>query len=58
VYYRRPAHQQPAMHEFATTKPLPGTDDAARRHLALPISAALDELQAAEVVAAVRETLG
>jgi dTDP-4-amino-4,6-dideoxygalactose transaminase len=46
------------MHEFATTKPLPGTDDAARRHLALPISAALDELQAAEVVAAVRETLG
>ena len=34
--------------------PLPGTDEAARTHLALPMGAALPRAQIAEVVAAVR----
>jgi dTDP-4-amino-4,6-dideoxygalactose transaminase len=34
---------------------LPGTDEAARTHLALPIGAATTREQVAEVVAAVRD---
>jgi dTDP-4-amino-4,6-dideoxygalactose transaminase len=34
---------------------LPGTDEAARTHLALPIGSATTREQVAEVVAAVRE---
>jgi dTDP-3-amino-3,4,6-trideoxy-alpha-D-glucose transaminase len=56
-YYRVPVHEQPAMREFAPTVTLPGTEQAARGNLALPISPALSEDAAREVVAAVRERL-
>jgi dTDP-4-amino-4,6-dideoxygalactose transaminase len=54
-YYRVPAHRQPAMREYPTDAPLPGTDEAARTHLAIPMSPVLSREQAAEVVAAVRD---
>jgi dTDP-4-amino-4,6-dideoxygalactose transaminase len=55
AYYRVPVHAQPAMRELArSTPPLPGTDEAARTHLALPMSAALGREQIDEVVAATR----
>jgi dTDP-4-amino-4,6-dideoxygalactose transaminase len=55
AYYRVPAHGQPAMREFAPAVPLPGTEEAARTNLALPMSPVLGAEQAAEVVAAVRD---
>jgi dTDP-4-amino-4,6-dideoxygalactose transaminase len=54
-YYRRPIHRQPAMAHLAPAAPLPGTDEAARTHLALPIGAATTREQIAEVVGAVRD---
>ena len=50
AYYRRPIHEQPALRARVD---LPGTAEAARTHLALPMSAALDEAQVGEVVGAV-----
>jgi dTDP-3-amino-3,4,6-trideoxy-alpha-D-glucose transaminase len=55
AYYRVPAHRQPAMRDYAPAGPLPGTDEAARTHLAIPMSPVLSRAQAAEVVAAVRD---
>jgi dTDP-4-amino-4,6-dideoxygalactose transaminase len=55
AYYRVPTHQQPAMREYADDRPLPGTDEAARSHLAIPMSPVLSPEQAAEVVAAIRD---
>jgi dTDP-4-amino-4,6-dideoxygalactose transaminase len=53
-YYRTPVHRQPAMAPYAAATPvLPGTDEAARTHLAIPISAAITREQVDEVVAAV-----
>jgi dTDP-4-amino-4,6-dideoxygalactose transaminase len=57
AYYRVPTHRQPAMRGWAPSEPLPGTDEAARTHLAIPMSAVLTREQAAEVVAAVRASL-
>jgi len=54
-YYRTPVHRQQAMQEWGATADLPGTDEAARTHLALPISAAITHEQVAEVVTAVRD---
>ena len=54
AYYRRPVHEQPAMRAYAPARPLPGTDEAARRHLALPMSAVLTRAQCVEVTGAVR----
>ncbi|MCW3047123.1 MAG: Glutamine--scyllo-inositol transaminase [Solirubrobacterales bacterium] len=54
-YYRRPIHRQPAMAHLGAGAGLPGTDEAARTHLALPIGAATTREQVAEVVAAVRD---
>jgi dTDP-3-amino-3,4,6-trideoxy-alpha-D-glucose transaminase len=54
-YYRTPVHRQPAMAEWAAGVELPYTDELARTHLALPISAALTRDQVDEVVAAVRD---
>jgi dTDP-3-amino-3,4,6-trideoxy-alpha-D-glucose transaminase len=54
-YYRVPIHGQPAMTEYADGVELPFTDELARTHLALPISAALTRDQVDEVVAAVRD---
>jgi dTDP-4-amino-4,6-dideoxygalactose transaminase len=55
AYYRVPTHQQPAMREYADDRPLPGTDEAARTHLAIPMSPVLSPEQAGEVVAAIRD---
>src|SRR4051812_21977856 len=55
AYYRVPVHRQPAMRALAAdTGDLPGTEEAARTHLALPMSAALGPERVEEVVAAVR----
>jgi dTDP-4-amino-4,6-dideoxygalactose transaminase len=55
AYYRVPTHEQPAMREYAPAHELPGTTEAARTHLAIPMSAVLSREQADEVVAAVRD---
>jgi dTDP-3-amino-3,4,6-trideoxy-alpha-D-glucose transaminase len=57
AYYRVPTHRQPAMAEWGAGVSLPGTDEAARTHLAIPMSPVLAAEQAAEVTAAVREAL-
>ena len=54
-YYRTPVHRQPAMAEWGAGVELPFTDELARTHLALPISAALTRDQVDEVVGAVRD---
>jgi dTDP-3-amino-3,4,6-trideoxy-alpha-D-glucose transaminase len=54
AYYRVPLHRQTAMREWSDVE-LPGTDEAARTHLAIPMSPVLTLEQAAEVVAAVRD---
>ena len=51
-YYRVPVHRQPAMRPWAPSRDLPGTDEAARTHLAIPMSPVLTQAQAREVVAA------
>jgi len=58
AYYRVPIHRQPAMAPYAGGASLPGTDAAARAHLALPMGAALGDDAISEVVAAVRAVLG
>jgi dTDP-3-amino-3,4,6-trideoxy-alpha-D-glucose transaminase len=55
AYYRSPTHLQPAMRPYAPAARLSGTDEAARTHLAIPMSPVLSREQAAEVVAAVRD---
>jgi dTDP-4-amino-4,6-dideoxygalactose transaminase len=53
-YYRVPAHLQPAMRAWGGPGlDLPGTAEAARTNLAIPMSPVLSPAQAAEVVAAV-----
>ena len=54
AYYRVPVHAQPAMREFAPAVQLPGTEEAARTNLAIPMSPVLGPPEAAEVVAAMR----
>ena len=51
---RTPLHRQVAMRPWSDVE-LPGTDDAARTHLAIPMSPVLTREQADEVVAAVRD---
>jgi dTDP-4-amino-4,6-dideoxygalactose transaminase len=51
-YYRTPAHLQPAMREYPATIELPGTEEASRTNLAVPMSAVLGRAEADEVVAA------
>jgi dTDP-3-amino-3,4,6-trideoxy-alpha-D-glucose transaminase len=53
AYYRTPLHRQAAMRPWSDVE-LPGTDEAARTHLAIPMSPVLSREQAGEVVAAVR----
>jgi dTDP-3-amino-3,4,6-trideoxy-alpha-D-glucose transaminase len=57
AYYRTPVHRQRAMREFAPAHELPGTDEAARTHLAIPMSPLLTRAMAGEVVAATRAAL-
>jgi dTDP-3-amino-3,4,6-trideoxy-alpha-D-glucose transaminase len=54
AYYRVPTHRQPAMAPYATGADLPGTEEAARTHLAIPMSPVLDAEQARAVVDAIR----
>jgi dTDP-4-amino-4,6-dideoxygalactose transaminase len=54
AYYRTPIHLQPAMTPYRTAIELPATEEAARTHLAIPMSAVLGAAQAAEVTQAVR----
>jgi dTDP-3-amino-3,4,6-trideoxy-alpha-D-glucose transaminase len=57
AYYRTPVHRQVAMHQWARVGlDLPGTEEAARTHLAIPMSPVLARAQVDEVVAAVRRS--
>jgi dTDP-3-amino-3,4,6-trideoxy-alpha-D-glucose transaminase len=53
-YYRTPVHRQPPMREWGEGLELPGTEAAARAHLAIPMSPVLTLAQAEEVVSAGR----
>jgi len=57
AYYRTPIHRQPAMASYAPAVPLQGTDEAARTHLAIPMSPVLSAEQAAQVSGAIRQAL-
>jgi dTDP-4-amino-4,6-dideoxygalactose transaminase len=50
-------HRQPALAHLGRDAHLPGTDEAARTHLALPMGAALGADGVAEVAEAVRSAL-
>jgi dTDP-4-amino-4,6-dideoxygalactose transaminase len=53
AYYRRPVHLQPAMERLGGERlDLPGTAEAARTHLALPMGTELSVDQVDEVIAA------
>jgi dTDP-3-amino-3,4,6-trideoxy-alpha-D-glucose transaminase len=52
AYYRTPVHRQAAMREWGAEVELPVTDEAARTHLAIPLSPVLTREQVDEVVAA------
>jgi dTDP-3-amino-3,4,6-trideoxy-alpha-D-glucose transaminase len=57
AYYRTPLHRQPALEEFGRGVELPVTDEAARTHLAVPMSPALSAEQVRAVCEAARERL-
>jgi dTDP-4-amino-4,6-dideoxygalactose transaminase len=52
-YYRTPVHRQVAMREWGAGVALPGTEEAAAKHLAIPMSPVLSAKQAQEVTAAI-----
>jgi dTDP-4-amino-4,6-dideoxygalactose transaminase len=53
AYYRVPTHRQPAMRDYVPDDlDLPGTDELARTHLAIPMSPVLSREQVAEVAQA------
>ena len=54
AYYRTPVHRQAAMRRWGAELDLPATDQAARSHLAIPMSPVLTREQAQEVAAAVQ----
>jgi dTDP-4-amino-4,6-dideoxygalactose transaminase len=53
-YYRTPVHRQAAMRRWGAGVDLPGTEQAARTHLAIPMNPLLTREQAERVVAAAR----
>jgi dTDP-3-amino-3,4,6-trideoxy-alpha-D-glucose transaminase len=53
-YYRTPVHRQAPMRQWGRNLELPGTEEAARRNLAVPMSPALTLADAEAVVAAAR----
>jgi dTDP-4-amino-4,6-dideoxygalactose transaminase len=55
-YYRTPVHRQEAMRRWGEGVELAGTEQAARTHLAIPMSPVLTREMAEEVVAAVRHS--
>src|SRR3954454_23435820 len=54
AYYRVPVHRQPAMREWGDGVELPGTEEASRRNLAVPMSPVLSEAQVGGVGGAVQ----
>ncbi len=54
AYYRTPIHRQSAMREWGNGLELPGTEQAAATHLAIPMSPVLTQAQAEAVAAVVR----
>jgi dTDP-3-amino-3,4,6-trideoxy-alpha-D-glucose transaminase len=54
AYYRTPVHLQAAMREWGGGVELPATNEAARTHLAIPMSPVLTREQVDQVVAAAR----
>jgi dTDP-4-amino-4,6-dideoxygalactose transaminase len=54
AYYRTPVHRQAAMRQWGVGVELPATEQAARTHLAIPMSPVLTREQVDEVVAAAR----
>jgi len=56
-YYRTPIHLQAPMLAWGEGADLPATEEAARNHLAIPMSPVLSQAQAEEVTAAVRSAL-
>jgi dTDP-4-amino-4,6-dideoxygalactose transaminase len=54
AYYRAPLHRQAPLVPYGSDVDLPATDEAARTHLAIPVSPVLRADQAAEVTAAAR----
>jgi dTDP-3-amino-3,4,6-trideoxy-alpha-D-glucose transaminase len=54
AYYRTPVHEQPSMRAWGQGLKLPGTEEAARTHLAIPIGPALSDEQIERVVGTVR----
>jgi dTDP-4-amino-4,6-dideoxygalactose transaminase len=52
AYYRVPIHRQPPMARYAEGVQLPATEEAARTHLAIPMSPVLGADDAAEITAA------
>jgi dTDP-3-amino-3,4,6-trideoxy-alpha-D-glucose transaminase len=54
AYYRTPVHRQAAMREWSVDAELPATEEAARTHLAIPLSPVLTRAQVDQVVAAAR----
>jgi dTDP-4-amino-4,6-dideoxygalactose transaminase len=57
AYYRTPVHRQAAMREWGAGVELPAAEEAARRHLAIPLSPVLTREQVDKVVATVRQLL-
>ena len=57
-YYRTPVHRQAAMRRWGAGVELPGTEQAARAHLAIPMSPLLTREQVDQVVAAARNAAG
>ncbi|HEY5342169.1 MAG TPA: DegT/DnrJ/EryC1/StrS family aminotransferase [Solirubrobacteraceae bacterium] len=57
AYYRTPVHRQVAMRAWGAGVELPATDEAARAHLAIPMSPVLTREQVDEVVLAARADL-
>jgi dTDP-3-amino-3,4,6-trideoxy-alpha-D-glucose transaminase len=58
AYYRTPVHRQESMRAWGAGVELPATEQAARAHLAIPLSPVLTRAQADEVVAAARRAAG
>jgi len=56
-YYATPVHAQAPMHPYAPARDLPGTAEAARTHLAIPMAPTLTQEQIDEVSAALRASV-
>jgi dTDP-3-amino-3,4,6-trideoxy-alpha-D-glucose transaminase len=54
AYYRTPVHRQESMRQWGASADLPATEQAARTHLAIPMSPVLTREQADAVVSAIR----